>query len=96
MLKQPQYQPMPMEEQVVSIYAATPQETRESWVRHYPVEDVQRYERELLAYMREQHRGVLTAIRESRQLADETRQKLSAALDGFAQIFAPSRAQEAA
>ena len=42
MLKQPQYSPMRMEEQVVSIYSCTPQDTRPSWVRQYALEDLQR------------------------------------------------------
>ncbi|MBW2372637.1 MAG: F0F1 ATP synthase subunit alpha, partial [Deltaproteobacteria bacterium] len=50
MLKQGQYQPMPVEEQVVSIYVCTPQEERDSWVRGIETEDVSRYEREVLAY----------------------------------------------
>src|SRR5208283_1865832 len=54
-LKQSQYQPMPVEHQVLSIFAATPQESRPSWVRGYPVEDVRRYEREMLAFMKSQH-----------------------------------------
>ena len=49
MLKQPQYSPMPMEEQVVSIYSCTPQEERDSWVRQRTSsEDILRYEKEML------------------------------------------------
>jgi F-type H+-transporting ATPase subunit alpha len=92
MLKQPQYQPIPMEEQVVAIYAATPQDDRDSWVRPLPLEDVGRYEREMLSYMREQHADVLGSIRDSGQLGDEMRGKISAALDAFAGIFSPSKA----
>jgi F-type H+/Na+-transporting ATPase subunit alpha len=95
MLKQGQYEPMAMEEQVVSIYAATPLETRPSWVRHYPLEDVLRYERELLTYLRDQHPGVLATIRETGKLEAETRTKLDAALDAFAGIFQPSRKEAA-
>jgi F-type H+-transporting ATPase subunit alpha len=96
MLKQPQYQPMPMEEQVVAIFAATPQETRPSWVRNYPVSDIQRYESEMLAYMRSEHPEILAEIRTSGQLSDETRKKLEAALDAFANIFQPTRREAAA
>jgi F-type H+-transporting ATPase subunit alpha len=92
MLKQPQYQPIPMEEQVVAIYAATPQSDRDSWVRQLPLADVGRYEREMLSYMREQHADVLGAIRDSGQLSDETRGRINAALDAFAGIFSPSKA----
>src|SRR5512138_3712564 len=48
MLKQPQYSPRPMEEQGVSIYACTPQEGRESWVRKLELSDIGRYEQEML------------------------------------------------
>jgi F-type H+-transporting ATPase subunit alpha len=96
MLKQPQYRPLAMEEQVVSIYAATPQEKRESWVRGYPVSDVQRYEREMVAYLRQSHGEVLRSIKESGVLSDETRKALDAALDAFGKIFAPSRLEKAA
>jgi F-type H+-transporting ATPase subunit alpha len=85
-----------MEEQVVSIYAATPQEKRESWVRGYPVSDVQRYEREMVAYLRQSHGEVLRSIKESGVLSDETRKALDAALDAFGKIFAPSRLEKAA
>ena len=96
MLKQPQYRPLAMEEQVVSIYAATPQEKRDSWVRGYPVSDVQRYEREMVAYLRQSHGEILRSIKESGVLSDETRQQLDAALDAFGKIFAPSRLEKAA
>ena len=92
MLKQPQYQPIPLEEQVVAIYAATPQDDRESWVRALPLGDVGRYEHEMLAYVREQHGEVLGAIRDSGQLSDESRGQIDAALDAFARIFSPSKA----
>jgi F-type H+-transporting ATPase subunit alpha len=96
MLKQPQYEPLPMEEQVVAIFAATPQEDRDSWVRAYPLADVRRYEREMLAYMRESHGDLLKSIRETGALSDETREGLVTALDAFAESFRPSSRQEAA
>jgi F-type H+-transporting ATPase subunit alpha len=96
MLKQPQYKPMPMEEQVVAIYAATPQESRPSRVREYGVEDIGRYEAELLAYLRSQHPQILAAIKSTGKLEDETRAKLDAALDAFAKTFQPSKASSEA
>jgi len=89
MLKQPQYTPMPMEEQVVSIYAATPQEGRESWVRRYAIGVLQRYEREMLDFVRRNHGDVLKSIRDSGKLDDETVPRLAAALDAFAEVFEP-------
>jgi len=92
MLKQPQYSPMKMEEQVVSIFAASPREDRESWVRDYEVSDLLRYESELLDHMRRNHADILSAIRESGKLEPATEQKLIASLDEFAGIFVPSSA----
>ncbi len=91
-LKQPQYQPIPMELQVISIYAATPQETRSSWIRQYAIEDLRRYEQEMLQYMTSQHGEVVDAIRKSGKLDDETKKALDFALDEFAKVFQPSKA----
>ena len=90
MLKQPQYSPMKMEEQVISIFAASPREDRASWVRAYEVSDLLRYERELLDFIRQNHAGVLSVISESGKLESDTEEKLIAALDAFAEIFEPS------
>jgi F-type H+-transporting ATPase subunit alpha len=90
MLKQPQYAPMPMEEQVVSIFACTPQTGRDSWVRPYPVRDLSRYESEMLEFVRTRHGEVLKTIRESGKLEDETAKKLAAALDEFGGVFVAS------
>jgi F-type H+-transporting ATPase subunit alpha len=90
MLKQPQYSPMKMEEQVVSIFAAAPREDRDSWVRAYEVHDLLRYEAELLDHVRRNHADVLSAISESGKLESATEEKLIAALDEFAGIFEPS------
>jgi len=91
MLKQPQYSPLPMEEQVVSIFACTPQEGRPSWVRPLELEDIGRYEKEILEFMRTRHGDVLAAIKTSGKLEDETKRKLTAALDEFAKVFVPTR-----
>jgi F-type H+-transporting ATPase subunit alpha len=90
MLKQPQYKPMPVEEQVVAIYSATPEDQRPSWVREYPVGDLGRYESEMLGYIRTQHPELLATIRSSGKLDDDVRSKLDAALDAFARIFQPT------
>jgi F-type H+-transporting ATPase subunit alpha len=96
MLKQPQYRPMPMEEQVVAIFSATPPEGRNSWVREYPVSDIGRYESEMLSYVRGEHPEILAAIKSSGKLEDDTRKKLENALDAFARVFAPTRREAAA
>ena len=91
MLKQPQYSPMPMEEQVVSIFSCTPRQGKESWVRRYEISDLQRYEKEMLDYVRQSHRGVLEAIRTTGKLEEAVENQLIAALDAFAKIFQPTR-----
>jgi F-type H+-transporting ATPase subunit alpha len=95
-LKQGQYRPLAMEEQVVSIYSATPKPPRPSWVRAYSLLDIGRYEEEMLSFVRSQGADVLRAIRESGQLSDDTETKLAALLDQFANRFQPSVKTEAA
>jgi F-type H+-transporting ATPase subunit alpha len=90
MLKQPQYSPMAMEEQVVSIFSAMQQEERASWVRGLAVEDLQRYERELLEFMRTRHGELLEEIRKTGKLEEDVERQLVQALDEFAGIFQPS------
>ena len=92
MLKQGQYSPMPMEEQVVSIYSCTPQETRTSWVRGYELGQLQRYERELLEFIRTRHSDILESIASSGRLEEATEAKLVEALDRFADVFQVSTA----
>ncbi len=95
-LKQLQYAPLRMEEQVVSIYAATPPEGRDSWIRRYDISDVQRYEQEMLDYLRENHSGIFEAIRQSEKLDDDVEAKLVAALDEFGEVFQPSATSSSA
>jgi len=91
MLKQPQYRPMPVEEQVVAIYSATATEGRPSWVRKYGVDEIGRYEQEMLAYVKSQHPEILAAIQSSGKLEEAVAAKLNAALDAFADVFQPSK-----
>jgi F-type H+-transporting ATPase subunit alpha len=96
MLKQPQYSPLAMEDQVVSIYAATPQDDRSSWIRPLELEDIGRYEKEMLDYIRTRHGDVLKSIRDSGKIEDDTAQKLISALDEFANVFTSSKGTQAA
>jgi F-type H+-transporting ATPase subunit alpha len=81
-MKQGQYSPLPIEKQVVIIYAAT-----SGRLDALPVAAVQRYERELYAFLEAKHAGALTAVREKRELTDDVRAKLDAALAEFDQLF---------
>jgi F-type H+-transporting ATPase subunit alpha len=95
-LKQGQYAPMTVAEQVVSIYAATPEGDRNSWIRDLELDDIQRYESEMLAYLRESHGEILESIDSSGQFSDEVEAKLVTALDAFAKVFRPSHGEAAA
>lgn len=83
LLKQPQFSPLPFEEQTVSIFAGT-----QGFLDAIPVEAVTRYEAAMLADMRANHAGILSAIRESKDLKDDVREQLKAALQAFAKTFA--------
>ncbi|MCL6684247.1 F0F1 ATP synthase subunit alpha [Sphingomonas alba] len=83
LLKQAQYSPMPVEEQVASIFAGT-----QGYVDAVEVKDVVRYEQALLSYLRSEHAGVLKTIRDTKQLDDDTAAKLGDALAAFGKQFA--------
>ncbi|MBL0769146.1 F0F1 ATP synthase subunit alpha [Sphingopyxis sp. XHP0097] len=83
LLKQPQFQPMPFEEQTASIFAGT-----NGYLDTVAVTDVSRYESAMLAYLRSDHADVLKTIRETKDLGDDAKKGLVAALDAFAKIFA--------
>lgn len=77
LLKQPQYSPYPVEEQVVSIWAGTNGKLDE-----VPVPDVLRFERELLDYLG-RNTQVLSTLRDTNVLSDDTVAELTRAVDGF-------------
>jgi F-type H+-transporting ATPase subunit alpha len=83
LLKQPQFSPLPFEEQTVSIFAGT-----QGFIDAVAVQDVVRYEQAMLADMRANHADILTAIRDSKDLKDDVRDQLKAALTAFAKTFA--------
>jgi len=83
LLKQPQYQPSPVEEQVVSIFLGTG-----GHLDSVPTEDVRRFETELLDHLRASDKGILSAIRETQKLSEETENKLVEAINDFKKGFA--------
>ncbi len=83
LLKQKQFSPMPFEEQTASIFAGT-----NGYLDTIPVGDVTRYEEAMLGFMRNEHAGVLTKIRDTKDLGDDAKAGLKAALDAFAKTFA--------
>lgn len=84
LLKQPQYQPMPVEEQIAVIFAGT-----NGFTDEYPVESLRKYEKEMLAYLKAKHPDILKEIREKKSLSDETANKLKEALSRFKEVFVP-------
>jgi F-type H+/Na+-transporting ATPase subunit alpha len=89
LLKQPLNSPMPVEEQVVSLYAAT-----NGYLDAVPVTEVRRFERELLEWFRLRHRDVLDAIRTSGDIPDV--EAFEVAIKGFAEQFSWEQAADEA
>jgi F-type H+-transporting ATPase subunit alpha len=85
LLKQPQYRPFPVEEQVVSIWAGG-----SGFLDDVPVEDISRFETDFLDYLRRSHAGILDTIRESLQLSEDTIAALKDAIDEFRRGFETS------
>ncbi|HYW17018.1 MAG TPA: F0F1 ATP synthase subunit alpha [Allosphingosinicella sp.] len=83
LLKQPQFQPMPVEEQVVSIYAGV-----NGFIDTVPVKDVTRFESALLSHFRSDHSDVLGKIRDTKTLDDDTAGQLKSIIGDFAKSFA--------
>jgi F-type H+-transporting ATPase subunit alpha len=83
LLKQAQFSPLKMEEQVVVIWAGT-----NGYLDALPVNRVKPFEEGLLSHIRSKHADILEAIRTSRDFSDETAGKLKAAVETFAKTFA--------
>jgi len=81
-LKQAQYQPQPVEHQVATIFAAT-----NGFVDGYDIGSLARYETELTSFLKDKHGTLLAEIREKKQISDELKGRLTAALDEFKGIF---------
>jgi F-type H+/Na+-transporting ATPase subunit alpha len=83
-LNQPQYQPWPMEEQVVALYAGI-----NGWLDQIPVEDVARFQDELREHLKAEG-TVYKQIRETGDLPDELAKRLDQELENFSKMFNPS------
>jgi F-type H+-transporting ATPase subunit alpha len=83
LLKQPQYAPMPIEEQVASIFAGT-----QGFLDAVDTKDVVRYEAALLSYLRSDKPKILKKIRDTKALDDDTAKELKDALTAFGKQFA--------
>jgi len=83
LLKQPQYSPLKVEEQVCVIYAGT-----RGYLDTIAVGDVRRFEKEFLSLLRTRHTDLLTTIREQKALSKELEDKLKSIVSDFAANFA--------
>ncbi len=83
LLKQPQFSPLRVEEQVAVIFAGV-----NGYLDKLQVSQVSAFEQGLLALLRTEHKGLLETIRDKRELNDETRGKLKSVIDAFAKTFA--------
>jgi F-type H+-transporting ATPase subunit alpha len=83
LLKQPQFHPMPVEEQVVAIFSGT-----RGYLDDLDVNRVGRFENQLISEMKAREPGILESIRNDREIKPETEKKLATFMDGFAKSFA--------
>jgi F-type H+-transporting ATPase subunit alpha len=84
-LKQGQYQPLPVEKQIVIIFAAT-----NGFLDEIPVPDSLRYEKELYSFLESRHPGVLTGIAEKKDIKGELTERLKTVLAEFGGVFRPT------
>ena len=85
LLKQPQYDPFPVEEQVVSIWAGS-----NGYLDDVPLEDVSRFEHDFLEFLRRSHDGILATIRETKALSEDAVTALKDAVEEFRGSFETS------
>ena len=78
LLKQPQFEPMPMEEQVAVLFAGN-----EGYLDGVALEQVHEFEKKLIQYLKDHHGKILETIRDSREFTDDTKAELKKALDSF-------------
>ncbi|GIW87800.1 MAG: ATP synthase subunit alpha [Isosphaeraceae bacterium] len=87
LLKQPQYQPMNVVDQVMSIYAGS-----EGYLDDVPVKEVSKFEAEFLRFVREERPGLRELIGREKKLTDEVITQLKAALTDFKARYRPGSA----
>ncbi len=83
-LKQDQYQPLPVSKQILIIYAGI-----NGYLDHLPVEAVRRYERELYEFVETRSPGILREIEDKKEIDQELKEKLDGLLKEFGEVFKP-------
>ncbi len=81
-MKQLQYSPVPVEEQVITIVAATT-----GYMDDLPTGSVKQYEQQLIDFMRASHADILDSITVKKEITEDVKTRLTAALDGFTERF---------
>jgi len=81
-LKQPQYKPLPVEKQILLIYAAT-----SGYVDNYPLEALSKFEQELYSFMESRHPELLEELRQKKQITEDIEKKVTKALDELKASF---------
>jgi len=84
-LKQPQYQPMPAEKEVLILFAGA-----NGYLDEWPVESIADYEKQMLEFMESKHPEVIQEIKEKNDISEELEAKMKSALDEFKGIFQPA------
>ncbi|MFO7983292.1 MAG: F0F1 ATP synthase subunit alpha [Desulfuromonadales bacterium] len=82
-LKQPQYKPVPVEKQIMIIYAAN-----NGYIDEYEVEDIQRYEQELQAFLESRHQELLDDLRDKKKIDEDLEERIKTVLEEFKGQFA--------
>jgi F-type H+-transporting ATPase subunit alpha len=82
LLKQPQYQPMSAEKEVMSLYAGT-----RGFLDTVPIENVNDYETQMLAHMERKHPDILAEIKEKMAIGDDLDARIKQALTEFAGVY---------
>jgi F-type H+-transporting ATPase subunit alpha len=82
LLKQPQYKPLPMEEQVISIYAGV-----NGFLDKVSIENISKFENDLMVLIKSSHKDILKSIRDEKALTDSTEEKLKKAIEVFLKTF---------
>ena len=82
LLKQPQYMPVVVEDQVIMIFAAS-----NGYLDVIPETDVKRYEAECLQFFHGKHSGIIATLKKDKAVKDDTKKSLTAAMDEFKAIF---------
>lgn len=90
-LKQPQYMPMDVEKQVLIIWSAI-----NGFTDDVPVEEIRKFEAELLSFVENSHPGVLQRIREKKAITDEIQKDLEQTLKDFKDVWAENARAAAA